>query len=55
MGKLVRFKGADRLKSRHAAAKGAGKVIMFTGVRYERDNRETDGKRPTGDKRRRRI
>lgn len=53
MGKLLRFTGSDRPKKRQPDASEDAKVIMFTGVRYERNRRADDDTNPAGDKRRR--
>lgn len=57
MGKLVRFDKSDRLISAQSSAKGEGQIVLFTGVRYER-NTDPDlakkRKSPTKRKRRRR-
>ena len=53
MGKLVRFGKRSRLIPAQSPAGGEAQVLIFTGVRYERENNSQHTKTPSGQKRNR--
>jgi hypothetical protein len=55
MGKLVRLKKFRRPASSKPARTGEAQIVIFTGVRYERDNQPTPGGigKSNGDRRKR--
>lgn len=46
MGKLVKFDRRGKPVRRHAVATGMAKILIFTGVRYQRDGTPVPAKPP---------
>jgi hypothetical protein len=47
LGKLVKFVRRTTIARDRAAPLGAGQILIFTGVRYERNEAPLPGKNPT--------
>lgn len=47
MGKLVQFENRGRKRKAPRTEMGEAEIILFTGVRYERDSTTLPGKPPT--------